>query len=159
MQCRNITTKNKQIPARLAALLNKGFPGITVAGNLEILFDTRGKITGLFCSRTCPGSIVLPAFDHIIALRDHGGTVISGFHSEMEQECLKMLLRGSQPIIICPARAIQNMRVPDNEDRKTKLISYDINIAACRLVRIRRCTVDEADSRIMDNFKYLVAGL
>ena len=38
-------------------------------------------------------------------------TVISGFHSPMEHECLTILLRGAQPVIICPARNINNMRI------------------------------------------------
>ena len=38
-------------------------------------------------------------------------TVISGFHSPMERECLTILLRGAQPVIICPARSINNMRI------------------------------------------------
>jgi len=38
-------------------------------------------------------------------------TVISGFHSPMERECLTILLRGTQPVIICPARSINNMRI------------------------------------------------
>lgn len=45
-------------------------------------------------------------------MRDKGLTVISGFHSPIERECLQILLRGKQPIIICPARAIDEMRVP-----------------------------------------------
>jgi predicted Rossmann fold nucleotide-binding protein DprA/Smf involved in DNA uptake len=45
-------------------------------------------------------------------MRDEGTTVISGFHSPIEKECLKILLRGKQPIIICPGRAIESMRVP-----------------------------------------------
>jgi predicted Rossmann fold nucleotide-binding protein DprA/Smf involved in DNA uptake len=44
-------------------------------------------------------------------LRDEGVTVISGFHSPMEQECLNILLRGKQPVIICPARSIEGMRI------------------------------------------------
>lgn len=39
-------------------------------------------------------------------------TVISGFHSPIERECLRILLRGKQPVIICLARAIDTMRVP-----------------------------------------------
>jgi len=38
--------------------------------------------------------------------------VISGFHSPMEKECLEFLLRGEQPIVICPARGIEGMRLP-----------------------------------------------
>lgn len=34
------------------------------------------------------------------------------FHSPIEKECVRILLRGSQPIIICPARAIEAMRIP-----------------------------------------------
>lgn len=45
-------------------------------------------------------------------MRDDGVTVISGFHSPIEEECLRILLRGSQPVIVCPARAIETMRVP-----------------------------------------------
>jgi predicted Rossmann fold nucleotide-binding protein DprA/Smf involved in DNA uptake len=45
-------------------------------------------------------------------LRDDGITVISGFHSPIERECLKILLEGKQPIIVCPARMIGKMRVP-----------------------------------------------
>ncbi len=30
----------------------------------------------------------------------------------MEKECLRLLLRGSQPVVVCPARGIEEMRVP-----------------------------------------------
>jgi hypothetical protein len=30
----------------------------------------------------------------------------------MERECLDLLLRGSQPLVICPARSLEHMRVP-----------------------------------------------
>ncbi len=52
------------------------------------------------------------AYDTARRLRDEGITVISGFHSPIEQECLRILLRGKQPIIVCPARAIAGMRIP-----------------------------------------------
>jgi hypothetical protein len=45
-------------------------------------------------------------------MRDEGITVISGFHSPLEKDCLRILLRGKQPIISCPARAIEGMRIP-----------------------------------------------
>jgi predicted Rossmann fold nucleotide-binding protein DprA/Smf involved in DNA uptake len=111
MQVITLTAKDRRYPKRLAPILGSRFPEITAIGNLDILADPQTPITGLFCSRNCPGSLILPSFDHISALRDAGRTVASGFHSEMEQECLKILLRGSQPIIICPARAIHNMRL------------------------------------------------
>jgi len=37
----------------------------------------------------------------------------------MERECLTILLRGAQPVIICPARSINNMRI--NKEYKKPL--------------------------------------
>ncbi len=37
--------------------------------------------------------------------------MIGGFHSPIEKDCLDLLLHGTQPVIICPARNIQNMRI------------------------------------------------
>jgi predicted Rossmann fold nucleotide-binding protein DprA/Smf involved in DNA uptake len=39
-------------------------------------------------------------------------TVISGFHSPVEKECLRILLRGNGQVIICPARGIKDLRIP-----------------------------------------------
>ena len=30
----------------------------------------------------------------------------------MERECLRLLLRGKQPVVVCPARGIDSMRIP-----------------------------------------------
>ena len=34
------------------------------------------------------------------------------FQTPMERECLRLLLRGTQPVVICPARSTENMRIP-----------------------------------------------
>lgn len=67
---------------------------------------------GLFCSRRCPGALVLRAYDLARTLRDAGVAVMGGFHSPMEQECLRLLLRGGQPVIVCPAREVAGYRYP-----------------------------------------------
>ena len=41
-----------------------------------------------------------------------GVPVIGGFQTPMERECLRLLLRGKQPVVVCPARSIDNMRIP-----------------------------------------------
>jgi hypothetical protein len=69
-------------------------------------------LLGLFCSSRCPGDIILQTYDLARALRDAGVPVIGGFHSPMEKECLALHLRGTQPVVVCPARSIQGMRVP-----------------------------------------------
>jgi len=62
--------------------------------------------TAVFCSARCPGRVILTAYDQAARWRDAGRCIISGFHSPIEKECLRILLRGSPPIIICPARAL-----------------------------------------------------
>ena len=77
-------------------------------GNLGIL---EGKLLGLFCSQKCPGDLILKTYDLAQIVRRAGMTVIGGFHSPMERECLGILLRGTQPVIVCPARSIKNMGI------------------------------------------------
>lgn len=87
---------------------SKTLPTISAIGNLSIL---QNKTIALFCSIQCPGDLILKTYDLALALREQQQTVISGFHSPMEQECLTLLLRGSQPVIHCPARSLDNLRL------------------------------------------------
>lgn len=66
---------------------------------------------GLICSVKCPGSIILRTHDLMRDLRNEDLTVISGFHSPMERECLNILLRGKCGVVICCARSLP-VRVP-----------------------------------------------
>lgn len=68
--------------------------------------------TALFCSTRCPGNAILAAMDQAQCWRNKERCIISGFHSPIEKECLQILLRARQPIIICPARSLRNMRIP-----------------------------------------------
>ncbi|MBI2856665.1 MAG: hypothetical protein HYX93_07455 [Chloroflexi bacterium] len=78
-------------------------------GNATIL---NADLLALFCSVRCPGDLILKTYDLARALRDAGVPVIGGFHSPMVKECLRLLLRGQQPVVVCPARGIENMRIP-----------------------------------------------
>ena len=69
------------------------------------------RLLGLICSIQCPGSIVIQTFDAMRALRDAGVVVVGGFHSPMERECLDILLRGSQPVIMCAAKRLRGLRL------------------------------------------------
>jgi len=84
------------------------FPQIWALGDVAIL---QRPLLGLFCSVKCPGDLILRTYDLARALREAGVPVISGFHSPIEKDCLDLLLRGSQPVVICPARTIQNTRL------------------------------------------------
>ncbi len=84
-------------------------PQFKSKGNVRLLEE---RLTALFCSQRCPGDLILKTYDLARAMRDARVPVIGGFQTPMEKECLRLLLRGSQPVVICPARGIDNMRVP-----------------------------------------------
>lgn len=110
----HITQQDTLYPPALRTYLNDRAPAsITARGDLDILLDkTRAPLVALFCSVQCSSAIILQTYDLARALRDAGVTIISGFHSPMEKECLTVLLGGSQPVIACPARSIERMRLP-----------------------------------------------
>lgn len=85
------------------------YPAIWAVGNAELL---KAELTALFCSRKCPGRIVLKSRDFADMLRIKGTPVIGGFQTPVEKMCLEVLLKGTQPVVICPARGIQKMRMP-----------------------------------------------
>ena len=78
-------------------------------GNVRLFEES---LTALFCSNRCPGDLILETYDLARAMRDSGIPIIGGFRTPMEKECLRLLLRGNQPVVVCPARGINNMRVP-----------------------------------------------
>ncbi|MCX5804202.1 MAG: DNA-processing protein DprA [Proteobacteria bacterium] len=109
----NITTHinrdNSLYPKSLQKFLTKDIPDkITAIGNIELL---NNKKLAVFCSVKCPGSIIVQTHDCMKSLKNSEVTAIGGFHSQIEQECLSILLRCKSPIIICPARSIKNMRI------------------------------------------------
>ena len=84
---------------------------VRAAGNVALLGLPK---SALFCSARSPGRAILAAHDQAARWRDEGRCVISGFHSSIEGECLRILLRGHQPVIVCPARGLDNMRMRDD---------------------------------------------
>ena len=86
-------------------------PVVTTQGNTDLL---EGKLLGFFCSRRCPGDIILKIYDLVLALRSTDVTLIGGFQSAMEKEFLDLVLRGTARVIICPARGLGSMRIPSN---------------------------------------------
>ncbi len=90
-------------------LIEAGHSQISAIGNPAIL---QNPLVAFFCSTKCTGEAVLSTFEAVRNLRDAGVTLIGGFHSPMEMECLDLLLRGTQPIVVCPARSITKYRHP-----------------------------------------------
>ena len=115
---------------------------LTVLGNPDLL--TLPK-TALFCSARCPGDAILAAHDQAVAWREAGHCVISGFHSPVEKECLRILWRGRQPIIICLARGLEGMRIPALW--KEPLAAGRLHVVSCFSAKDRRVTTALAEHR------------
>ena len=118
-------------------------------GNLSLLDE---PLTALFCSNRCPGDLILKTYDLARAMRDAGVPAIGGFQTPMERECLRLLLRGTQPVVVCPARGIDNMRIP--RDWRPALDDGHLLVLSPFPATARRPTAELATQR-----NNLVAGL
>jgi len=127
MNINRIHNSHPAYPAGLQKYLGDYAPErLSAIGDFDIF---KNKKFAFFCSVKCPGNIILQAYDFAQLLRDTGVTVVSGFHSPMEREVLNILLRPVEslsfdlealdrqveregnPIIVCPARSIEGMRI------------------------------------------------
>ena len=130
----------------------RGVGDAVVMSNQQIIIT---KKLALFSSQKVPGTLILKTYDIVAALRDAGVTVIGGFHSHMEKECLKILLRGIQPIMICPARSIKGYRdpvawkKPIQQGQLTLLSNFPDNnrrVTAETAEQRNRFVIDQADA-------------
>jgi predicted Rossmann fold nucleotide-binding protein DprA/Smf involved in DNA uptake len=133
---------DSRFPAVLKDLLGTRAPeSLWALGNLDIL---RTKPLALFCSRKCPGKLILQTYDLAQKWRDAGTTVVGGFHSPMEQECLKILLRSPHPVVICPARSLPK-RLP--AEWKRPLTEGRLLLLSAFSESVRRATEESAHQR------------
>ncbi len=123
-------------------ILDRLPPTTETLGNLRLIEET---LTALFCSVRCPGDLILKTYDLARAMRDAGTPVIGGFQTPLEKECLRLLLRGNQPVVICPARSIENMRIPS--DWRSALEEERLLVLSPFPPHQRRPTTDTADRR------------
>lgn len=92
--------------------LTTWFPNLPVLhtlGNLDLM---RLPLTALCCSRKCPGDAILKACDLARELRTKETPAISGFHTPVEKDMPEIMLKGKGPIVVCPARGLEGMRMP-----------------------------------------------
>lgn len=71
-----------------------------------------GQPIAFFCSQSCPGDVILKAQDWANARGPEDAPVISGFHTPVERDVLRILLRGGAPVIQVLARALDGARLP-----------------------------------------------
>jgi predicted Rossmann fold nucleotide-binding protein DprA/Smf involved in DNA uptake len=107
--CLSLRRGSAAYPSALQRLGRCAPDEVVAFGPLDLL---RAPLLALFSSVSVPGEVVLATLDLARLLRDSGVPVIAGFQSPLERECLTFLLRGRQPLVIAPARAIAGMRIP-----------------------------------------------
>lgn len=99
---------------------------------------------GLLCSVKCPGKLIMAAYDLAQTLGRAGAQVISGFHSPMEQECLRILLRSPTPVTWCLARG-KLTRIPP--ELKKPVADGRLRILAPFPNTVRRVTIATSERR------------
>ena len=111
-------------------------------GNAALLDQ---PLDALLCSKACPGAKIIEAMDLAQRWRAEDRAVISGFHTLVEKECLRIFLRGPQPIVICPARGLDPFQLP--VDWKTKFRRGELLLVSLFDSAIRRPTRETAETR------------
>ena len=152
MQIENIDQSHPDYPEQLKKYLKTDAPEtIWSWGNINLLGSRddlqNGELWATFCSNKCPGEIILKAHDLAQRFRRLGKSTIGGFHTPVEKECLRVLLRGTQPVIICPARSIENMRL--KPEWKRALSENRLLILSIFASKVRRSTLELARQRNM----------
>lgn len=137
-----IAADDPRYPSRLSERLGVESPAqLSLLGNPDLLGV---PMTALLCSARCPGDALLRAYDQAAHWRDTGRSVIGGFHAPVEKECLRILLRGPQPIIVSPARGLPQ-RIPP--EWKLPLAAGRMMILSAFAASVVRVTADLATRR------------
>lgn len=127
---------------RTPEILRKNGTKLWYHGNKLLLDD---PLSALLCSNKCPGEKILQAVDLAQKWSVENRLVISGFHTPVEKECLRIFLRGPQSLVICPARGLDPFQVPPDWQRKFD--RGELLIISPFQSSIRRATKETADVR------------
>jgi len=121
------------------------FDDITFLGNQALLALPK---TAFLSSRRIPPEAVLKCYDWATDQRDAGRCVISGFHSDLEKDVLRFLLKGSQPMIVVLARRLYD-QIPEE---------FGAALDAGRLLIVSTSSAARAsDSTTRTRNRYIVA--
>jgi hypothetical protein len=121
-----------------------GAAELRVRGDAAVLDNIQ---LALFCSVKCPGQLILDTYDLCQRFRAEGVIVISGFHSPMEQECLRILLRSPHPVVWCLARGMIRRIPVEPVDCRQAASEGRLAIVSPFPVTVRRITAQTATIR------------
>lgn len=108
---------------------------IVGAGETALLAE---PLLGLIASRECPGHVLLETLDRVPEWVKAGRVIVSGFHSPLEQQVLRSLLRRNGRVVKVLARGMganSGDYRPAAEEREP--------LAAGRMLVLTACTPEE----------------
>lgn len=111
-------------------------------GNVDLLAE---PLLGLIASRECPGRVLLETLALVPEWVKAGRVVVSGFHSPLEQQVLRSLLRRTGRVVKVLARGMTEYR-PQPGEREPLAASRMLVITACP-PEVRRTTRKSALAR------------
>lgn len=104
-----------------------------------------GPLLGIIASRECPGHVLLETLDRVPEWVKAGCVIVSGFHSPLEQQVLRSVLRRKGRVVKALARGMTDYR-PTAEEREALEAGRMLVITACP-PEVRRTTRDTALAR------------
>ena len=107
----------------------------TGVGNPALLDE---RLLGLLASRECPGHVLLETLDLVPTWVKSGRVIVSGFHSPLEQQVLRSLLRRKGRAVKVLARGMRDYR-PTLEELEPLTSDRMLVLTACPPV-VRRTT-------------------
>lgn len=111
-------------------------------GNVALLDE---PLLGLISSRECPGHVLLETLDCVPEWVKAGRVIVSGFHSPLEQQVLRSLLRRNGRAVKVLARGMTNYR-PTPEEREP-LTSGRMLVISAFTPEVHRTTRETALAR------------
>ena len=115
---------------------------IVGAGETALLAES---LLGLVASRECPGNVLHETIDRVPEWVKAGRVIVSGFHSPLEQQVLRSVLRRRGRVVKVLARGMSDYR-PTAEEREPLAAGRMLVITACS-PEVRRTTRETALER------------
>jgi predicted Rossmann fold nucleotide-binding protein DprA/Smf involved in DNA uptake len=97
------------------------------------------RLLGFIASRECPGHVLLETLERVPEWGKGGRVIVSGFHSPLEQQVLRSVLRRQGRVVKVLARGMTDYR-PAADEREPLASGRMLVITACppKQVRITR---------------------
>jgi predicted Rossmann fold nucleotide-binding protein DprA/Smf involved in DNA uptake len=122
---------------------------ITGVGNVALLAE---PLIGFIASRACPANVLIETLDLVSQWAQAGCGIVSGFHSPLEQQVLKSLLRRQGRAVKVLARSFSgNGYHPDEQERDALVANrlLVLSVFPSTITRITRATALERNKLML----------